>query len=187
MTSTELNGSQTIVSREATELVVSREATELLAMLAQRRFFLRYTVRELTDAQAAEQTTASALCLGGLIKHVADTERTWVDFIVRGPVANELPEDWQTLDHSLHFRMLPGETLTGLLAEYEDVARTTEAVVRSLPDLEVTHPLPTAPWFEPGASWSARTVLLHLIGETAQHAGHADIIRETMDGAKTMG
>jgi len=42
-------------------------------------------------------------------------------------------------------------------------------------------------WFEPGARWSARRVLLHVIAETAQHAGHADILRETIDGAKTMG
>ncbi|MBV9583186.1 MAG: DUF664 domain-containing protein, partial [Chloroflexi bacterium] len=46
---------------------------------------------------------------------------------------------------------------------------------------------PEAPWFERGARWSARRVLLHLIAETSQHAGHADIIREALDGAKTMG
>ena len=47
--------------------------------------------------------------------------------------------------------------------------------------------LPEAPWFEQGASWSARRVLAHLIAETAKHAGHADIIRESIDGPKTMG
>ena len=47
--------------------------------------------------------------------------------------------------------------------------------------------LPEAPWFTPGESWSARRVLLHIIAETAQHAGHADIIRESLDGAKSMG
>ena len=57
----------------------------------------------------------------------------------------------------------------------------------SLADLNATQPLPTAPWFEPGRSWSARRVLLHVIAETAQHAGHADIIRESLDGQKTMG
>ena len=54
-------------------------------------------------------------------------------------------------------------------------------------DLDGDHALPEAPWFEPGARWSARRVLVHIIAETAQHAGHADIIRESIDGAKTMG
>jgi hypothetical protein len=69
-------------------------------------------------------------------------------------------------------------------------ARRTTEIVTGLPDLEVSRPLPEAPWFQPGASWSARRVLLHVLAETAQHAGHAghaDIIRESFDGAKTMG
>jgi hypothetical protein len=84
------------------------------------------------------------------------------------------------------FRMLEGETLAGLLADYDQVAQRTDDLVRSLPDLDASHPLPEAPWFEKGASWSARRVLLHVIAETAQHAGHADIIRESLDGAKSM-
>lgn len=56
-----------------------------------------------------------------------------------------------------------------------------------LPDLDMSQPLPEAPWFEAGARWSARRVLPHVLAETAQHAGHADIIRESLDGAKTMG
>ena len=77
--------------------------------------------------------------------------------------------------------------LAELLSGYEDVARRTDQVVASLPSLDASHPLPEAPWFEPGARWSARRVLLHVIAETAQHAGHADIIREAIDGSKTMG
>ena len=80
-----------------------------------------------------------------------------------------------------------GETLAGLLAEYEQVASRTDELVVTLPDLDASQPLPEAPWFPPGARWSARRVLLHVIAETAQHAGHADIIRESLDGAKTMG
>jgi Protein of unknown function (DUF664) len=83
--------------------------------------------------------------------------------------------------------MLEGETLAGVLADYEQVARRTDELVASLPDLDASQPLPEAPWFEPGARWSARRALLHIIAETAQHAGHADIIRESLDGAKTMG
>ena len=83
--------------------------------------------------------------------------------------------------------MRPDETLVTLLERYERVAARTDDVLANLPNLDDGHPLPEAPWFESGASWSARRVILHIIAETAQHAGHADIIRETIDGAKTMG
>ena len=89
--------------------------------------------------------------------------------------------------HAAGFRMLEGETLASLLENYDEVARRTDDLVASLPSLDASQPLPAAPWFEPGACWSARRVLLHIIAETAQHAGHADIIRESLDGAKTMG
>jgi hypothetical protein len=82
--------------------------------------------------------------------------------------------------------MVEGETLAGLLEGYERVAARTDELVLTL-DLDAAHPLPEAPWFEPGAVWSVRRVLLHVIAETAQHAGHADIIRESLDGQKTMG
>jgi hypothetical protein len=74
-----------------------------------------------------------------------------------------------------------------VLADYAEAAMRTDELVRTLPDLNATQPLPSAPWFPPGARWSARRTLMHIITETAQHAGHADIIRESLDGAKTMG
>jgi len=165
---------------------VERERADLLQSLARQRHFLRFTTRGLTDEQAAQRTTASDLSLGGLIKHVALTERQWMRFIVDGPSAMSWDEasagDWMA-----GFRMLAGETLAGLLETYAQVAQRTEELVVQLPDLDAVNPLPQAPWFEPGASWSARRVLLHVIAETAQHAGHADIIRESLDGAKSMG
>jgi hypothetical protein len=171
----------------AAEKTVTGERADLLETLAQHRYFLRYTVRDLTDELAAQRPTASELCLGGLIKHVALTERQWVSFIVDGPSAMGSPEQDAPVDWAGGFRMLEGETLVGLLEAYEHVARRTDEIVATLPDLDASHPLPEAPWFEPGARWSARRVLLHVIAETAQHAGHADIIRESIDGAKSMG
>jgi hypothetical protein len=74
-----------------------------------------------------------------------------------------------------------------VLEAYAETAARTDDLVSSLPDLDVAYPLPEAPWFAPGERWSARRALLHIIAETAQHAGHADIIRESLDGAKSMG
>jgi hypothetical protein len=165
----------------------SQERADLLETLAKHRSFLRQTVQGLTDEQATQRTTASELCLGGVIKHVAITEQDWVDFIIQGPVAFGSPDQAAMAAHAAGFRLLAGETLVDVLDRYEEVARRTDDLVTSLPSLSASQPLPDAPWFEPGARWSARRVLLHIIAETAQHAGHADIIRESLDGAKTMG
>ncbi|WP_210589006.1 DinB family protein [Streptomyces sp. GESEQ-35] len=169
---------------------VTDERTDLLEALAKQRYFLRFTTRDLTDEQAGQRTTVSELCLGGLIKHVTSAERNWADFIRNGPTA--MPDFTAMTEADFarradEFRMLPGETLSGVLAEYAEVARRTDELVAALPDLNAAHPLPKAPWFEADAQWSARRTLLHITAETAQHAGHADIIREALDGAKSMG
>lgn len=170
-----------------TETTVTGECADLLAALAWHRRFLRYTVRDLSDEQAAQRTTVSKLCLSGLIKHVTAMERQWVDFIVDGPSAVGDFNEASAARYASEFRIGEGETLAGLLAEYERVAQRTEQVLAELPDLDFSHPLPAAPWWEPGARWSARRAMLHVLAETTQHAGHADIIRESLDGAKTMG
>jgi uncharacterized damage-inducible protein DinB len=168
---------------------VTGERADLLAMLAKYRHFLRFTTRDLSDEQAGLRTTASELCLGGLIKHVAAVERNWATFIVDGPSA--MPDFTEMTEEDFarradEFRMQPGETLAGVLDAYAEVARRTDELVATLPDLDTVQPLPKAPW-NTETHWSTRRVLLHIITETAQHAGHADIIRESLDGAKSMG
>ncbi|ONI85730.1 hypothetical protein ALI22I_26890 [Saccharothrix sp. ALI-22-I] len=175
------------------------ERVELLAALATARSALTNTTRGLSDEQVGERPTVSALCLGGLIKHVASVEEGWMRFVVEGPSAMryDLPDGvtWADLtagtarefpqwaiDYQNDFRMLPGETLAGVVARYEQVAARSEEIVAAVPDLSTTHPLPEAPWHEPGAVRSVRGVLMQVIAETAQHAGHADILREALDG-----
>ncbi|MCK9896631.1 DinB family protein [Frankia sp. AgB32] len=160
------------------------ERTELLTTLAGRRAFLRHTVRDLDDEQATRRPTVSALNLAGLVKHVTFVEELWLGFVLAGPTAFAGASD----DREKQFDLQPGETLAGVLARYDEVARRTERIItEQVASLDDAHPLPPAPWFEPGARWSVRQVLLHLIGETAQHSGHADILRETIDGSRTMG
>jgi uncharacterized damage-inducible protein DinB len=161
------------------------ERADLLESLTTHRNFLRFTVRGLTDEQASQRPTASELTLAGLIKHVAGTEAAWVRFIEGGPEA--MSGDWSPEAWAREWRLEPGQTLASVLEDYAGVARYTDDLVATLPDLDVSHPLPAAPWFQPGARRSARRVFLHIIAETAQHAGHADILRETIDGQKTMG
>ena len=141
----------------------------------------------LDDGAAAQRTTVSLLCLGGLIKHVTQVEAGWVRFILDGPRAMSGFDESAMAARADGFRMLEGETLAGLLAQYKEVAARTDDLVSSLPSLDLSHPLPEAPWFPPNTSRSARRVFLHIVAETAQHAGHADILRETLDGQKTMG
>ena len=81
--------------------------------------------------------------------------------------------------------MTPDETLADVLAFYATVAKETEEIVAGIADLDQPVPVPRdQPWFPSDVdAWSVRWVLLHLIEETARHAGHADIIRESVDGA----
>ncbi|MBW0119071.1 DinB family protein [Pseudonocardia abyssalis] len=166
--------------------MTNTERADILDSLAAQRGFLLFTVQGLTDEQARQRSTVSELTLGGLIKHVALTEKGWTDFIEQGTSALEATEDsWAEQADS--FTLREDETLAGVLAEYAEIAKHTDALVESLPSLDVAHPLPAAPWFPEGATRSARRVFVHIVGETAQHAGHADILREAIDGQKTMG
>ncbi len=175
------------MTTDTSSAVTNLERNDLVNALGEHRDLLLGTVRGMTEDQARLTPTASQLCLGGIIKHVTLVEEGWVLFIEEGPDSMGPADEAAYEAHAAGFRLTDGETLPALIARYGAVARRTDEVVAALPSLDASHPLPEAPWFEPGARWSARRVLLHIVAETAQHAGHADIIRETIDGAKSMG
>jgi uncharacterized damage-inducible protein DinB len=157
------------------------ERDGLLAYLAQQRYVLRLTAYGLTDEQARAAPPASALSIGGIIKHLSIGEQGWTDAIRQRP-----PTSPPEFDRS--FRMGPDETLTAVLDRYAEVAADTEALVGDIDDMDQAVPVPPgsgwAPRDVPG--WSVRWVLLHLIAETARHAGHADLIRESIDQATAL-
>lgn len=175
-----------------------QETHELIATLDRHRGFLLHTADGLTEEQSRTRSTVSRLTVASILKHVADTEETWLRFAVQGPdaFAQIFAQDtgWGTSEEQAppdeqrdpRFVLDESDTLDALRHRIGDVAATTTEVLTAA-DLDASHPLPPAPWFEPGARWSVRRVALHMIAEISQHAGHADIIREAIDGQRTMG
>ena len=160
-------------------LVDEREV--LLGFLGQQRDALRYAAHGLDQDHASVRSTVSELCLVGLVKHAALVERAWMTYLTTGDTSVFVPQN----DWSDGFRLVEGETVEDVLALADEQARLTEKVVGALEDLAAPLPPTTdlVPWIPAGVVWTARWVLLHLIEETARHAGHADIIRESIDGA----
>ncbi|WNZ09527.1 DinB family protein [Streptomyces sp. 11x1] len=161
----------------AEETVDERGA--LLAFLAEQRGGLRRSVLGLTDEQASSRPSASELSLAGLLKHVAEVEQWWVAK-AKGeePAVRRDQSNWHEC-----FTLVRDETVESQLAYWEKVAAETESFLRTVPSLDDTFELPNEPWFPPNERVSMRWLGLHLIRETARHAGHADVIRESLDGA----
>lgn len=191
-----MNATPTPSVRQAT----TGERAELITALELHRGFLLQTAAGLTEEQARTASTVSTLTVASLLKHVADTEEQWFRFALEGAAAFDdghgSDVDWNAIAENdswgevewedTRFVLAEHETLEFLRARVEQVAARTEEVLRTA-DLDAAHPLPVAPWFEPGAAWSVRRVAIHMLAEISQHAGHADIVREAIDGAKTMG
>jgi len=129
------------------------------------------------------------LTLAGLIKHVTVTERQWSRFVIEGPSAMGAPDEEQAMSNWLNgFRMLEGETDKSLLVGYEAWRVRPTSWCRRFPTWTPASHYRRHPGSNRArARWSARRVFLHIIAETSQHTGHADIIRESLDGAKSMG
>ena len=166
------------------------EHDDLIQTLDLHRQFLLRTAEGLTEEQARSNSTVSALTIASLLKHVADNEAGWVAFAEEGASAmgGDYDPDAAAAGEAVdtRFVLTDNDTLEFLRGRLEQVGRDTTDYLRTA-DLDASQELPKAPWFEPGARWTVRRIALHLIAEMSQHAGHADIIRESIDGQKTMG
>ncbi|MEV6745143.1 DinB family protein [Streptomyces sp. NPDC058322] len=150
----------------------------LLSFVEAQRGAIRRSLIGLTEEQAASRPSVSQLSLSGLLKHVAETELNWLRMAQQQP--NEGARVEETWADS--FRLVGDETVAQMLEFWDGVAAETEKFIRSVPDMSDTFPLPEAPWFPKGERCSMRWLLAHLVEEIARHAGHADIIRESLDG-----
>ena len=131
----------------------------------------------LSDEQARINATVSSLSLLSLVKHSAIWERRWFQVIVAG---RRFPGEWpeaQSAELDPTFQLTENDTVETVLADYRDQIAASQEILGSF-DLDA----PCA-WPEK-AHRNLRWVALPMIEETARHAGHADIIRETIDGTR---
>lgn len=159
--------------------LVDNEREGLLGFLEQQRRAVRNASYGLDEDQARRRPMAGALSLGGLLKHLVYGERNWTDRIQARPVGDMAFEEYLA-----SFVLRDHETLAGMLQQYQEAAARTDEVVAGVDDLGQRVPLPQAPWYPDPEGCTVRWVMLHMIEETARHAGHADILREALDGAQ---
>ncbi|MFE7744026.1 DUF664 domain-containing protein [Nocardia sp. NPDC057455] len=158
-----------------------QEREDLIAMLADQRELFRITLRGIDDEQARQRTTVSELTLGGLLHHLVSCERHWTSVIVQRDENAEL----DISKFGAEYVMGAEETVTGLLATWDEVAAATAELIRSADSLDTSIPTPTSPWVPERIWQSVRYTVLHILREIAHHSGHADIIREALDGANS--
>ena len=165
---------------------VADERSALVAYLVQQQDAFRAAVYGLSDAQAGiASAPPSTLTVGSLLKHVTQTQLTWLEVALAAP---DRPVDDRTMqqqyaDHAEGWTWRDHDMIEAALASYDAVCARVVDAVRTA-DLDTAVPVPPAPWNPADVdAWSVRWVWFHLIEELARHAGHADIVRERVDGA----
>jgi uncharacterized damage-inducible protein DinB len=156
------------------------ERDTLISFLDYHRELLIDKASGLSDEQLHTAVAPSSLTLGGLINHMAIVEDSWFTDDFAG---NGIPEPWATApweeDRDWELTSAPDVPTNDLFQRYRDAIARSDAIVAGANDLgdlsTRVHP--------EGDAWSMRWILVHLIDETARHCGHADFIRESLDGS----
>jgi hypothetical protein len=166
---------------------IADERAGLKEYVAAQQYAFHAIVFGLTDEQARSTPSASAMSLGGLIKHVTFCQQGWMERVAAAPELHERdtrPMDQQSADYADEFVMRDDETLAEILARFDEQNAETIRLIE-ISDLAAAVPVPPdVPWFPKDVpAWSVRWVIFHMIEELARHAGQGDIIRETIDGA----
>ncbi|MCA5894018.1 DinB family protein [Isoptericola sp. NEAU-Y5] len=162
------------------------ETTTLRGFLDYHRDTLRWKVAGLTAEQLRTPHPPSSLTLGGLLKHLALVESSWIAEVFDGdaPLAPFDTVDWDA-DGDWEFHSAaddsPAELLALLDAAVADSDRRLEAAIAAGGGLERTSARESRRAGE--GAFSLRWILVHLIEEYARHNGHADLLREALDGA----
>ena len=159
------------------------ETSSILGFLEFQRATLAWKCAGLDAAGLQATTAASSMTLGGLLKHLAYVEDLWCS---RRLLGQDAAPPWDTVDweadRDWDWHSAADDTPEQLLAMWQDaVARSRTLVAAALADGGLDRP---AAWIDDwfGVAPSLRWILLHLIREYARHIGHADLLRESVDG-----
>jgi uncharacterized damage-inducible protein DinB len=154
---------------------VAGEAETVGGFLDFQRATLLWKLEGLDDEQLRRAMVPSGTSLLGIVKHLAYVERGWFQRVWAG---QEISVPWTEEDPDADWRIEPDETTQDVLALYEGECARSREIVAAAASLDevVVHPR----WKE---ELSRRWILTHMLEETARHVGHADILREQLDGA----
>ena len=154
------------------------EITTLKGMLDMQRSILLWKLEGLSEHDAQRSFVTSGTSLLGIVQHMAWVEQWWfLEFI-----GGETPDyPWSEEDPDADFRIESGQTISSVSQRYADAVARADTVIAGAPNLDVTGTLPNDD--SDRTERSLRWVLVHMIEETARHAGHMDIIRELIDDA----
>jgi hypothetical protein len=146
------------------------ELDTTLAFLSFARSCVLKKVAGLTDEQLLRRLVVSDTTLLGLVQHLADSERYWFGYTLAG--------DQRYADVDFDMVIKPGRSSAEIVADYRAAIAESDAHIAAAgdPDARTAQPVDDEPR-------TLRWVLAHVTGETVRHAGHADILRELIDGA----
>lgn len=154
--------------------MLADERAQLAGFLDHQRATVVWKASGLTDSQARRPLVPSELTtVAGLVPHLALNEEYWFGTVIDGQ-----PDEWEEIlekDPDAEFRLGLERPLAELIAGYQaQCARSREILARH--DLAEVVALPS------GTELTVRWVVIHMIEETARHAGHLDLLRELTDG-----
>ena len=155
--------------------LAASEPEMLNTFLDYQRATLLWKVSGVSDEDLRRKTvSSSSLTLLGLVKHLAYVERFWFQRRFKG---EEVSFPWTKDDPDADWRIEPDETTAGIIELYQVEAEKSRQIVReaSLDDLEARS-------WPSGEKVTLRWIMFHMIEEVARHNGHADFLREAVDG-----